>query len=209
MLNAGVVTFQEFMKGSTLLLSTLHDAILMFLRDRDDVVLFGAHAVNAYVHEPRMTQDIDLVSTHALSLAQALRDHLSEQFHIGVRIRDVGERRGYRIYQLQKSENRHLVDVRPVRVLPSAERIAGVLVLQPPALIASKVIAYERRRGQPKAGTDWRDIAMLLLTFPELKQEDGAVAVCLREAGADEPIFLAWKELVSQDIRPLDEDDDW
>lgn len=209
MLNAGAVTFQEFMKGSPLLLSTLHDAILTFLRDRDDVVLFGAHAVNAYVNEPRMTQDIDLVATHALSLAQVLRDHLSEQFHIGVRIREIGEGRGYRIYQLQKSGNRHLVDVRLVDKLPSAQRIAGVLVLHPPALIASKVIAYERRRGQPKAGTDWRDIAMLLLTFPELKQEHGAVAACLHEAGADEAIFLAWKELVSQDIRTVNEDDNW
>ena len=45
--------------------------------------------------------------------------------------------------------------------------------MSPPELIAHKVIAYHARRGQPKAGTDWRDLAMLLLTFPELKKEKG------------------------------------
>jgi len=33
--------------------------------------------------------------------------------------------------------------------------------MSPPVLIAHKVIAYHARRGQPKAGTDWRDLAML------------------------------------------------
>ena len=40
----------------------------------------------------------------------------------------------------------------------------------------AKVVSYHARRGQPKAGTDWRDLAMLLLTFPELKNEMGAVS---------------------------------
>jgi len=42
---------------------------------------------------------------------------------------------------------------------------------------ASKVIAYQQRRGQPKSGTDWRDLALLLLTFPDLKRDAGPV-VC-------------------------------
>jgi hypothetical protein len=29
--------------------------------------------------------------------------------------------------------------------------------------------AFHQRRGKPKSGTDWRDIAMLLLAFPDLK----------------------------------------
>ena len=51
-------------------LATIHEAVLEFLRGRDDVVVFGATAVNAYVEEPRMTQDIDLMSTRAEDLAE-------------------------------------------------------------------------------------------------------------------------------------------
>ncbi|CAN5442728.1 hypothetical protein BH20ACI1_BH20ACI1_12920 [soil metagenome] len=50
-------------------LSKIQKAILEFLQGREDVVLFGAQAVNAYVSEPRMTQDIDLLSTDAKNLA--------------------------------------------------------------------------------------------------------------------------------------------
>ena len=70
-------------------LATIHEAVLEFLRGRDDVVVFGATAVNAYVDEPRMTQDIDLMSTRAIGLAEELREYLSERFHIAVRVRTV------------------------------------------------------------------------------------------------------------------------
>ena len=49
----------------TLPLATIQDAVLDFLRGRKDAVVFGAQAVNAYVDEPRMTQDIDLLSVQA------------------------------------------------------------------------------------------------------------------------------------------------
>ena len=49
----------------TLPLSKIHEAVLEFLQGREDVVLFGAQAVNAYVSEPRMTQDVDLLSIRA------------------------------------------------------------------------------------------------------------------------------------------------
>lgn len=90
MLNAGVLSFQEFMVREPLPLAVLHEAVLAYVRDRDDAVVFGAHAVNAYVAEPRMTQDVDLLSTHAEGLAQALRDHLHDRFQIAVRVRDLG-----------------------------------------------------------------------------------------------------------------------
>jgi hypothetical protein len=63
MLNADVLTFQEFVTHETLPLSRIHEAVLEFLQGRDDAVLFGAQAVNAYVSEPRMTEDVDLLST--------------------------------------------------------------------------------------------------------------------------------------------------
>src|SRR5712691_7777502 len=47
MFGADVLTFREFMMGEPLPLATLHNAVLEFLRGRDDVVLFCAQAVNA------------------------------------------------------------------------------------------------------------------------------------------------------------------
>ena len=67
-------------------LATVHEAVLEFLRGREDVVVFGATAVNAYVSEPRMTQDIDLMSPRASELADELRAFLRDRFHIAVRV---------------------------------------------------------------------------------------------------------------------------
>jgi hypothetical protein len=209
MLSADVLTFQEFAMREPLPLATLHNAVLEFLRDRTDVVLFGAQAVNAYVGEARMTQDIDLMSTRAGQLAQELRDYLGERFHIAVRVREVGEGRGYRLFQVQKSGNRRLVDLRPVETLPSAQCIEQIMVMVPTELIASKVIAYHQRRGKPKAGTDWRDLAMLLLTFPQLKCDPGPVTDCLRAAGVDTRVLKTWQKFVAQEIKPVDEDEDF
>jgi hypothetical protein len=128
---------------------------------------------------------------------------------IAVRVRVIGEGKGYKIFQLQKTGNRHLVDVRPVAVLPASQRIAGVLVMAPAELIASKVISYNSRRGKPKAGTDWRDLAMLLLTFPELKQDNSHVTELLRGQNADETTLALWREVVSQDIQAEEDDDEF
>src|SRR5437660_4316942 len=147
-----------------------------------------------------MSQDIDLVSTRATELTEELRDYLSGRFRIAVRVRVIGAGKGYRLFQIQKPRNRHLVAVGGAESLPHAERIEDVLVMSPPALIAHKVIAYHARRGQPKAGTDWRDLAMLLLTFPELKKEHGAVSEALGSMEADKDVMKAWSELVAQEI---------
>ena len=200
MLNAGTLTFEEFAMREQLPLATIHEAVLDFLRGRDDAVVFGAQAVNAYVGEARMSQDIDLISTRAVELAEELRDYLSERFHIAVRVRVIGAGKGYRLFQIQKPRNRHLVDLRAVESLPHAGRIEDVLVMSPPELIAYKVISYHARRGQPKAGTDWRDLAMLLLTFPELKKEKGAVGDALKSIGAKDEAMNTWGELVAQEI---------
>jgi len=207
MFNANVLTFQEFSMHAPLLLSAIHEAVLEFLRDRDDAVLFGAQAVNAYVSEPRMTQDIDLLSTRAAALAKELHAYLKKRFHIAVRIREIGKGRGYRIYQKQQSGNRHLVDIRPITAFPETRRIAHILVMAPVDLIAGKVIAYHQRRGKPKAGTDWRDIAMLLLRFPDLKRESGPVAERLHNAAPQ--LLPVWQEIVGQEIVAEDDDDEF
>jgi len=209
MFNSGVLTFQEFAMQESLPLATIQNAVLEFLRGRDDAVVFGAQAVNAYVGEPRMTQDIDLLSTRAEELAQELRDYLGEKFYIAIRLREIGEGKGYRLYQIQKAGNRHLVNIRPVDILPSTQRIAQVLVIAPADLIASKVISYHQRRGKPKSGTDWRDLAMLLLTFPELKREEGDVAEKLKLSGASMDVMNVWKELAAQEIQAMEDEDEF
>lgn len=193
--------------SETLPLATIQEAVLEFLRGRDDVVVFGAQAVNAYVPEPRMSQDIDLLSPRAGELAEEMRSHLSDKFHVAIRVRQVADGRGFRLYQIQKTGNRHLVDIRLVASLPPARRIAEVLVASPEELIALKVIAYHLRRGQPKSGTDWRDIAMLLLTFPDLKHEDGLVLERLKAENADEEALTLWRELVNQEIQAEDDNE--
>jgi hypothetical protein len=206
MFDAGTLTFQEFLMREPLPLMTVQQAVLEFLRDRDDVVLFGAQAVNAYVTEPRMSQDVDLLSPRAAEFVQELRDHLHGRFNVAVRVREVSAGRGYRLFQIQKSGNRHLVDVRLVETLPPAQRIGQVLVMAPAELVASKVIAYQQRRGQPKSGTDWRDLAMLLLAFPDLKRDPGPVSERLQAAGVTPAVLAVWRELVAQEIAPVDED---
>jgi hypothetical protein len=82
-------------------------------------------------------------------------------------------------------------------------------VLAPAALVAQKVIAFHQRRGKPKAGIDWRDIAMLLLTFPDLKVDLGPVTEPQIEAKTSPEIMFAWQDLVQQEIQPVEEDDDF
>lgn len=190
-------------------LATIHEAVLEFLRGRHDVVVFGATAVNAYVDEPRMTQDIDLMSTRAMDLAEELREHLSERFHIAVRVRTVGGGKGYRLFQMQKAGNRHLVDVRPVDSLPQSQTVEGILVLTPTQLIAQKVISFHSRQGQPKGFSDMRDLALLFLTFPEMKTESGAVSKALKAFGATAEELNTWRELVAQELSIPNDDDEF
>ena len=190
-------------------LATVHEAVLEFLRGRDDVVVFGATAVNAYVSEPRMTQDIVLMSTRAADLVEELRTYLSERFHIAVRVRVIGEGKGYRVFQIQKAGNRHLVDVQPVASLPESQRVDDILIVSPAELIALKVASYHTRRGRPKAFSDRRDLAMLLLAFPHLKHESGPVERSLKSLGVSEDVLNSWRELVAEEIPEANEDDEF
>ena len=195
--------------GEPLPLARDHDAILDFLRNRDDAVLFGAQAVNAYVDESRMTQDVDILSTRARELAEELRAHLAKTFTIAVRTREVAKGQGFRIYQLREPRNRHLADVRQVSSFPPTRIIAEVRVPAPEDLIAQKVLSYAARRGQPKSGTDWRDLTMLLLAYPDLKRQSGAVLERLVAADADASALAEWNRLVAAEIRPADDSDEF
>ncbi|TMQ32845.1 MAG: nucleotidyl transferase AbiEii/AbiGii toxin family protein [Planctomycetota bacterium] len=187
-------------------LAVIHDAVLEFLRGRDDAVLYGAQAVNAYIDEPRMTQDVDIASPRAAELAEELRRFLNQRFRIAVRAREIREGLGYRICQVRRPKNRHLVDPRPVNELPPAQRVRKVLVVIPPELIANKVMSMVGRQKKRKGTMDRADLMTLFVTFPELKTMDGEVAKRLRAAGATPEVMTAWKELVEQEILP-DEDE--
>jgi hypothetical protein len=82
-------------------------------------------------------------------------------------------------------------------------------VISPPELIARKVMSYHSRRGQPKSGTDWRDLAMLFLAFPELKSESGAVNDALKRVGVSGEELDTWRELVSKEIEAPNDDQEF
>ena len=209
MFGDGPLSFQEYVMHEPLPLALIHTAVIEFLRGRDDAVLFGAQAVNAYVDEARATQDVDILSLRAAELAEEIRAHLKARFHIAVRVREVREGLGYRIYQIREPKNRHLVDVRPVASLPPTRQVEQVLVVAPAELIANKVMAYHRRGDKPKAFTDRRDLAVLLLAFPELKADTGPVRDRLDAAGAGQAVLETWRAIVTQVIRPEDDDEEF
>ena len=206
MFGDGPLTFREFASREPLPLARVHDAVLEFLRGRDDAVLFGAHAVNAYVDKPRMTEDVDIVSTRAGDFAEEVRAFLQERFHITVQVREAKEGAGYRLCQVRESKERHLVDVRAVKNLPPTRRVRKVLVASPPELIASKTASMVGRPLQPTGSMDRADVYRLLLAFPELKIETGPVLERLQAVGANEEVMTAWKDLVAQKIEPEDDD---
>jgi hypothetical protein len=208
MFGDGALTLREFAMKEPLPLAKVHEAVLDFLRNRDDAALFGAQAVNAYVDEPRMTQDVDVLSTRAAEIAEELRSRLAEEFHIAVRVRVVAGGKGFRIYELRQPKNRHFADVRQVDQLPPTQLIADVRVPLPEELIALKLIGLAARPGQPKADTDRRDIKVLLLAFPHLKSNSSSVYDRLIAVEANERVLALWYELVESTIEP-EADEDW
>jgi hypothetical protein len=116
---------------------------------------------------------------------------------------------GFRVYQLAQPTNRHLVDVRPVKSLPSVERIDGVLVVTPPEVVAGKVLSCVRRKGKPKSFTDRRDLAHMLLRFPELKRERGPVRDLLESRSANDEVLSFWNEIVAEEITREVEDEEF
>ena len=54
-----------------------------------------------------------------------------------------------------------------------------------------------------------RDLAVLFLTFPEMKTESGAVSEALKTLGASAEEMDAWYELVAQEINSSNDDDEF
>lgn len=188
-------------------LADISRAVASFISGRRDVVVFGAHAVNAYVSEPRMTADIDVLSTNAEALAEEIRGYLAKKFHIAVRVRAMTKKgAGFRVYQQMKPKNRPLVDVRQESQLPASVSKRGVRFVEPTTLLAMKVQSYVARRNQIKGDTDRADIRRMLVRFPKLRKLHGEVADRLAYEGASEAVFKAWQDFVNERLDP-DEDE--
>jgi hypothetical protein len=87
--------------------------------------------------------------------------------------------------------------------------VDAVLVVAPHELIAAKIIAFHSRQGQPKSFSDRRDLAVLLLAFPELKREAGPVRDRLLSAGVGPDVLATWKEIVGQEIIAENDEDEF
>jgi len=203
------LTLREFVTDEPVPLATIFRGIMSLLATREDAVVFGAHAVNAYCEPERMTAGIDVLSTDAARLADDIRGLIAERFRIAVGVREVVPG-GLRVYQLRKPKNRHLVDVRQVAELPPFRQIGSVRVVEPIELAAMKAVAIAARKGQEKGPSDRLDLHRLLRAFPELRAEGEPVPVRLVALGADAAALAAWREVVQAPLEIGDEsiDDD-
>jgi hypothetical protein len=204
LLTDGPLTLREFMTDEQVPLAAIFREVLSHLATRTDTVVFGAHAINAYCEPERMTADIDLLCTDAARLAEDIRALFSERFHIAARVREVVPG-GFRVYQLRKPKNRHLVDIRQVSTLPPFREVERVRVVEPVELAAMKAIAIAARKGQEKGLSDRLDLHRLLRAFPDLRDELGPVPPRLMALGADAAALAAWRDVVRA---PLDVGDD-
>ena len=59
----------------------------------------------------------------------------------------------------------------------------------------------------PKGLTDQADLMRLLITFPEYKSTDSPVSETLQRLSAKTMAYVAWSDLVSEDIKPDAEDE--
>ena len=200
---AGCITLHEVNQPMEVSLSEIHRSILTRLQNRPDLVVFGAYAVNAYLkpQDVRMTADINIQALQGKSLASDISQYLPQKFYIATRIREIGDGKAWRIYQILKSGNRNLVDIRQVETLPNFEVINDLQILAPLELIEAKVMSAYARQQQPKGFSDLRDLYSLMLTFPELVDR-------IQLKSQNEKLLEFWQSLQSQDINLPDPDDD-
>lgn len=193
--------------GEELPLATIFRAVAEILRDRPDAVVFGAHAVNAYAGVERMTEDVDVLSTDPVGLAEHIRSTLTARLHVAFRVREAADGAGLRVYQLRTPRNRHVCDIRGVAVLPAHEQHGGLRILAPLELIAMKVVSFAARRRKPKGATDLADLRRLLLAFPALRTQDAAIRARIGALSAAPEALVAWAEVSTAPIEPDDEDE--
>ena len=102
-------------------LATIHDAVLEFLRGRDDAVLYrcpgGQCLCRGTADDPGRGHRLD----RRVELAEELRKYLNQTLHIAVGFARSEKEWVIAFIRCAKPENRHLVDMRPVDELPPAQ----------------------------------------------------------------------------------------
>lgn len=207
MFGDGSLTLREFARNDPLPLARIQDAVLQFLRHRQEAVLFGAQAVNAYVDESRMTPEVDILSTRAAHFSEELAAFLTGALGVAVFVHKGARGRSFRLHQVRQPKNRRLVHVRQVARLPPTRTIADIRVPTPEELIAQKVISAARRCAQPKGDTDRRDLKVLLLAHSHLKSQTGPVFDRLSALNADKRAKEEWRKLVESEIQVPEPED--
>jgi len=183
-------------------LGEIHRVILNFLQNRQDAIIFDAQAVNLYVDEPRMTQDVDVMSTNAAELSELIRDEVHNKLKIAARVRSVANERGFRVYQLRTPSNRHLVDVRQVDEFLPSRNFEGIGVVNPEELVVLKLASLASRPNTPKGMTDRADLLRLLLKYPEYRTNRVVIDSLLRQRNVSAEAISAWESIVTSNIEP-------
>ncbi len=192
-------------------LHRVHETIFEFCRERPDVVIFGAQAVNVYAPKTlRMTEDVDLLTRKPREVADALADVLRERLHIAVRVREVVRGKGFRVYQKRAEGTRHLADVRLLEFeLVPVEQL-GIRYVPLTELVAMKLVAAARRAGAVKGLTDRADLMRLLAANPHLRDESSGVEQAIATIGAHANTAQAravWQSLLTEPA--VHDDPEW
>ncbi len=179
----------------------IQEAIFDFCRDLPDVAIFGAQAVNLYVQESRMTQDVDILCAEPSTVATALSQRLGQLFHIATRVRELRPGKAYRVFQLRSEGSRHLADLR-LAEFPLTDLVErdGIHYVGLPILTALKVSALAKRRLAPKGATDLADLRRLLQAHPELRDETGGVADAIGVVGGGDKELRQWHDLLAEPV---------
>jgi hypothetical protein len=200
------LTLQEYSMANEVTLAEIHRVVLNFLQNRTDSIVFGAQAVNLYVDEPRMTQDVDVMSTIAAELSELIRSELHQKLHIAARVRSVANEKGFGVFQLRSPSNRHLVDIRQVDELLPYRSFEGILVVDPDELVVLKLVSLASRPNTPKGMTDRADLLRLLLAYPSYRTDRLSIDTLLKKRKVSDEVIAIWESVVSSDIQP-DADD--
>jgi hypothetical protein len=194
-----MLTAAEYHMRETLPIFRIQEAIFEFCRGQPDIAIFGAHAVNLYVADARMTQDVDILCLNPAAVAAALARRLGELFQVTVRVREFRPGLSYRVFQLRAEGNRHLADTRLAEFpLTDVVEQDGIRYVGLALLTALKVMALVRRKLAPKGATDLADVRRILLGHPELRQDEGDVAMAIRLAGGVDAELRQWRALLAE-----------
>jgi hypothetical protein len=80
MFGDGPLLFREFVMQEPLPLAIVHTAVLEFLRGKDDAVLFGAQAVNAYVDEARAHHELPEAGQYLVLMGRDTFENWQSEF---------------------------------------------------------------------------------------------------------------------------------